>query len=538
MRGAGRRWAAIGAVAGSVLLAIAAGVTALLVLRARGAERSLQETLARVDAQTSSGYLSKAEYELRSAAVRDLGEHSWLRLLKRAHRLASATGRYALYAELSARAERSIPGSRPLREAALHARLRAGQAAAPAAGQWKGADPELQFLLAEAAQGRAPAAGPRLAPELEALLAAQASPEPGRLRTLAARWENESLLRDAGLLWMAGGEPAQAAAAFRELPDGKTARELRVAAAYDSGSWEQALALLEGDPQPAPESLLVRADLLLLLKRDEEAAGLYQEAIIRDPRFFWSAYLNLAGILTAQGQEVAARELYRKAYELFPESEAAAAAFAASLARAGADALAPLEKALTRFPDSLPLRWLLLEMERGQTGPRHYQAGLRKLFQEHPQSSELCRALASHLLGTGDPKGAWAVLGQYAGATPEAAWLQELRGLAKALEGQLGEGADWLRRSLESAPDGRVRCNLATVLQAGGDPQGAVRELMESCDELAGRPLLESQARSRLAEVLAAMGNRQAARREGAYALQLDPANTRALLILATLEAK
>jgi tetratricopeptide (TPR) repeat protein len=539
MRAGGRRWVAVGAVGGALILALAGAAAALFLLRARSAERSLQELLAEVDARIAGGYLSKAEYELESAAAGRLSERGWLRLLKRARQIASATGRYALLAELSGKAERSIPGSGALRQVSRYARLRAGLAAAPDPGQWAGADADLQFLLAEAAQARAPGRAQELAPELAALLeVVQAAPEPGRLSALASRWQDASLLLDAGLLWMAAGQTAQAAAAFARLPEGRTARELRLAAAYDSGAWEQALALAAEDPQPTTDLTLVRADLLRLLKRDPEAAGLYQEVIIRDPRFFWSPYLNLAGMLSEQGQPEAAGELYRKAWELFPDSEEAAAAYVENLARTGADAFAPLAKALERFPESLPLRWLLLEMEREQTGPHRYQAGLRELYEEHPQSPELCRALASHLLALGDAPGAWAVLEQYRGGDHEAAWALELRGLAKALEGKNAEAADWLRRSLESSANGRVRCNLAAVLASAGDQQEAQSELMKSCGELAGRPRLESQARSRLAESLLATGSRPAARREAAYALQLDPGNSRALLILATLEAR
>jgi len=76
------------------------------------------------------------------------------------------------------------------------------------------------------------------------------------------------------------------------------------------------------------------------------------------------------------------------------------------------------------------------------------------------------------------------------------------------------------------------------LLAAGGDSETAVRELMQASDELAGRPRLASQVRSRLAEELLGAGNRAAARRESAYALELDPANGRALLILRMLEAE
>ncbi|OHD70037.1 MAG: hypothetical protein A2V99_07660 [Spirochaetes bacterium RBG_16_67_19] len=374
---------------------------------------------------------------------------------------------------------------------------------------------------------------------MESLLSVGLRPAAGNLQALAERWKDEALLRDAGLAWMAEGEIGRAAAVFRALPDGPVARELRLGAAYDAGSWEEALALLEEEVQASPEMILMHADLLMLLAREREAAGLYQESIARDPKLFWSPYLNLGGILEADGQRETAGELYRRAYELFPESEAAATALLSSLLRAGQReaAFQVLERSLAVLPESLPLRWLLLELERGEGGGERYQAALRKLYAEHPQNAALGQALAVHLLGLADPAGAWAVLEEYQGPA-EQPWLLEARGLAKSLEGDLAAGADFLRRCLAAGGDGRARCNLAVILAAGGEMEAAAREFSQASGQLSDRPRLAAQARARLAELHLRLGNRAAARRESAYALELDPGNGRALLLLRTLEGE
>ena len=101
-----------------------------------------------------------------------------------------------------------------------------------------------------------------------------------------------------------------------------------------------------------------------------------------------------------------------------------------------------------------------------------------------------------------------------------------------------------LRGSLQARPDGRVRYNLATVLAAAGRPQEAIQELLLAAEELAppapraGDRRQAAQVRAKLAELFLQTGNRTAARRESAYALESDPANGRALLILRTLEAE
>ena len=162
---------------------------------------------------------------------------------------------------------------------------------------------------------------------------------------------------------------------------------------------------------------------------------------------------------------------------------------------------------------------------------------MRKLYAQHPQNAALGQALAVHLLGLADPAGAWAVLEEYQGPA-EQPWLLEARGLAKSLEGDLAAGADFLRRCLAAGGDGRARCNLAVILAAAGDTEAAAREFSQASGQLSARPRLASQARARLAEQLLRLGNRAAARRESVYALELDPGNGRALLLLRTLEGE
>jgi tetratricopeptide (TPR) repeat protein len=536
-----RVWRRFALLLAAVAVLAAAAVAGARLGGARRAQRSFRERILELDEQAGRGYLAKAEAGLRAAAASAASEQDWLRLLKRALPLAASRGDYAELAKLTRRAAERIPGSRPLARLSLYARLRAGEAGAVEPARKLAEDPDWQRLLAEAwAQEPGEAPPPEgLSPDLEKLLAAALRPDPESLRALAARWRDETLLRDAGLAWMAAGELGRAADAFRELPDGPVAQELRLAAAYDAGAWEEALGYLGEETQAPLERVLVRADLLALLGRDREAAGLYQEVIARDPRFFWSPYLNLGGILDGRGEHEAAAELYRRANEQFPESEAAATALLASLVRSGRTEAAyqELERALERFPESLPLRWLLLELGRRESSPERYLAGLRKLYAENPRNGLLCRTLAVHLLGLADPQGAWAVLEEYEGPTEET-WLLEARGLARALQGDLAGGAEFVERSLSSGGGGRARCNLAVILAARGETEAAVREFMQASDELAGLPRLASQARARLAEALHAGGNRAAARREASYALELDPGNGRALLLLRTLEAE
>jgi len=531
-----RRAALLAAVALAVL---AAGLAAARLGWGRREQAGLRERLREADELAGQGFLGKAQSVLQAAAASAAGEQDWLRLLKRSRAVAEATGDWGPFSALARRASGRLPGSEALSRLSLYGLLRAGASGPPQPPRGTDSSPGLQYLLAEAAVRGGRPAPVDLSPELESLLSARDSPGAETLEALAARWGEEGRERDAGLAWMAAGQTARAAAAFRRLPDGPLRRELLLGAAYDAGSWQEALSILEAEERPGPEQTLMRADLLLLLDREQEAAALYRQTIARHPELFWSPYLNLGGILAAAGQLPAAVELYRRAHELFPQSEEAATALLDGLARSGQreEAFRVLREALAAFPASMPLEWLLLEMQRADGGGPRYLAGLRGLYAENPGSAGLARTLAAHLLGLGDPAGAWAVLEEYRGPEEEP-WLLEARGLVRALQGDLPAAEDLLRRCLEAGGDGRARCNLAVVLQAAGSTEAAAGELLRASGQLAGRPRLAGQARARLAELLLAQENRAAARREAAYALELDPGNGRALLLLRTLEAE
>jgi tetratricopeptide (TPR) repeat protein len=170
------------------------------------------------------------------------------------------------------------------------------------------------------------------------------------------------------------------------------------------------------------------------------------------------------------------------------------------------------------------------------------------LFGEHPDSPLLCRVLAQQLLAAEDTAGAAAVLDRFqlpAGGAPPA-WLLELGGIAQALGGDYDRAAAMLSESLQRRKSWRTRYNLAIVYRGQGDPEKSVNELLQAADEL--RQASErgdiiarqrhSRIRSLAGELLLRMGKPDAARRESAYALQLDPSNGQALLVLRMLEGK
>jgi tetratricopeptide (TPR) repeat protein len=207
-----------------------------------------------------------------------------------------------------------------------------------------------------------------------------------------------------------------------------------------------------------------------------------------------------------------------------------------------------LEQLLRSDPDNISARFLLLQAAAQNLPGQRYQAGLWSLFNEHPDSPLACRVLAQQLLAAEDPLGAASVLDRFAlpAGGQALAWLSELKGVSAALLGDYTRAADLLGASLEQQESWRSRYNLAMVHRGQGELEKAVKELLQAADEFqraANRDSAisrqrHSKIRSMAAEVLLRMGNKDAARRESAYALELDPGNGQALLVLRMLEGE
>ena len=226
--GAGRRIASrttILAVAVAAVLAVALAGGRLL--GARRAERSFQEQhrgnrragRARLPGQgriqpAGRRFLGQKRAGLAAAAEEGLSASP---LRRAATRSCPASAR---------RASAAIPGSRLAAPA-----CRCTRACAPARHRRSGRravfprDPTSNTCWRRPRQLRQEPASPRTCPlSWKACSPPDSDRRPASLQALAARWQDEALLQDAGLAWMAAGDTGRAAAAFRELPDGPDAR--------------------------------------------------------------------------------------------------------------------------------------------------------------------------------------------------------------------------------------------------------------------------------------------------------------------------
>lgn len=553
-------------VALAVMVAAAAGAVGLAYLLRSGAvgarsaqgargggERVFRERLAEADYELSLGYRERAVESLSAALRAAASERSLLSVLKRARAVALASGDYAPLYRLSLAALERKAGSRRIGEVHLYAAARADSGGR--AGLWLSrlaGRRESEAVVAEAhLRGRTPAKGEldeeRLSEGMRALLALRDERDPRGLEAAGALHGDPRLWQDAALGWMLAGETERALGALGRAGDLAAAAEPGVFMAYDAGRDEQALALLQTRVLPAvkdrPDLAILRADLALLLGRRAEAETAYRNVLAGWPGYSWVPYLNLATLSEASGDRAAVEGLLARAHELFPESEEAALRYAVVL-EARQDrtaALGVVEAYLERSPDSAAAALRLLELRGTAATPAVYTAGLWDLLRRHPEDERLCRPLSLYLMGLRDYDGAAAALAEHDRAASGAgkAWVQEYRGVLSALQGDYAEATAALTRSIEAQATWRRHYNLAVVHAAAGRAQAAVESLRQA-EELLPDAREGGAARAAIrafvAEQLMALHDIQGARRECEYALDLDPVNHRARLVMRILE--
>jgi tetratricopeptide (TPR) repeat protein len=522
----------------------------------RSAKLLYERELAQVDRDLSLGYFETAADGIGKALRQARSELSFLRLLKRANKIARGAGDFSLLHSVAKRAVEALPGSRKLRLIFVYSllRMKGEPSAIVDLERFVKDSMDSQSLIAEAAlRGWSPPDSIRkLDPQLQAMLAIVQLKDPLRLQEQGVTRSDGRIALDAALLWMKQGDVQRADMAVGGEWAVPVPLEPRALIALDAGKYEDCVALIDRLPGSGGrfDLQLIKADALRALKREQEAAALYQQVISGDAQFSWTPYLNLARIADHSGEKSAAGELRRRAFELFPDSEAVLLEYGCSLYQAGQidSALRLLERLSEQDPQNVSARYILLQAAAQSLPAQRYQAHLWSLFGEHPDSPLLCRVLAQQLLAADDAAGAAAVLDRFqlpAGGSPPA-WLLELRGLTRALRGDYDRAAGMLSESLARRKSWRTRYNLAIVYRGQGNLEKSVSELLQAGDELRQASeqgdIIAKQRHSRIrslaGELMLRMGKNDAARRESAYALELDPGNGQALLVLRMLEGK
>ena len=149
------------------------------------------------------------------------------------------------------------------------------------------------------------------------------------------------------------------------------------------------------------------------------------------------------------------------------------------------------------------------------------------------QTGSLLVARIVEQLERGDIAGAEAQARKLRAAVPDDAELARLHGVALFMLGRGGEARGAFEQALRLAPGSvEARSNLAGVLQADGDTEGAVALLEQAVRDRPGDPAL----RNNLANALRATGDDERACTEYLAALAIAPDNFNAIVNLAATE--
>ncbi len=381
----------------------------------------------------------QAETRLRNAAEIAIGEASWLRVLKRAHRIDELRDdrSAALLHDLAVWAASAEPEFESLQAVAVEAEIRSGEyeRAAERATQELLSD-RFSDLVAEAviAAGAYPA-DPSGA-ELEAMhpltrLVAAETPE----RHLQAFeiTEDTRFVVNAALLFLARGNPARAMQVLEGVELEPEARLVEALVAYELGEYDRARAELARLPGPvaveAP-ALLLLAELELRAGRHDEAVRLYQELQTTDPDYAPTAWYNHAALTDDSEQRL---ELLAEGLQRFPEDLRLIAAYV----HGGGDAEAVLGGA------EAPYRALLRFHARQQQHGSGVTAvsELWDLHNEYPDNSEIAAALARKLVAVRDHAGLERLVQRFA-EREDANWARQYEGALAHRRGEFASAAE------------------------------------------------------------------------------------------------
>ncbi len=551
-----------------LLILILAGTTGAFLIfrlsRARG-ELTFQTYLQRVDSYLAGGHADSALRSLREASGLARGGHAILSVCKRAYRIALQAGDMSVLSAFAASGLKKIPDSPELLFFAAYAALRSDRPrAALGILNGKRTTAELTMLKAEAVWRTGEMSlMPSEAGELGAYAKAVAAPTVDLYEGLWRETGDERLLVDAALMHMRDGAPQRALSLGRQGLQQPRHDRMMAHIAYDAGDYDLAIErlrkfLLSGGG--IPEERLMLADLYGLTHDYSRAGQLYRELVSNNP--LPAAYLNLAYIYTLEGLPLDALAVLEDGYARFPENERLAVELARKIRRSGdpadagpadrppgraaspgaqnalAEARDILTRHLTEHPDSQAAAILLLDMNWAGLLPRHYKARLWEIHNRAPQNALLSRHISWYLMGFEDIESVELVLDSFerSGGETSLSWYRHMRALVHALRGEYSQSLASFEASLAIEESCATRYNRSQLLRALGDRKGAGEDLQAAAATCGEDPRMGSIVYARMAEDLFQDGNMEGAWRQLQHALELNPENDRARLLVKQLE--
>jgi tetratricopeptide (TPR) repeat protein len=264
-----------------------------------------------------------------------------------------------------------------------------------------------------------------------------------------------------------------------------------------------------------------------------------------ETRWATAASLNLAWILHQAGQAEEALSVLRNARLRNPDDGRIPIELSKRLSALGDldEAVRVLREFLESAVNNSTVRLHLAGMLRQPRSSRYHQNELWILFNEDPVNGRLCRYMFWYLAGLRDYEGAALVLKRYgeAGGQTDSAWYLHLEALVKAIQGDLERALALLSTSIDLRQDSGPLYNRGVIRMRQGQWDEAEADLWHAFElekRTSDRDSVKSRIRVALGELFLQKGNLSAAYRELKYALEMDPSNGRAVVLLKELEKK
>jgi tetratricopeptide (TPR) repeat protein len=270
--------------AGIAVLSLLLVLTLVFIFQEKKKSSLQQENLElqRIDELLSGGYGEDASRAVRDLAKKDLSAVSYIRLLKRAYRLAAFEGNQELLFETAEKAYQKYPSGRGIAAVYIYTLLRRGEHeramrilndAELDEERWKSLIREVRLY---GTSERAVSGTKREREEGLARLSRESGAE--RFLELYKQTGSIGFLQDAVLLLL---EEGKVEAAYRLASDKALPQRLLFYISYDAGDWPRALHILTEHPRifPSGEGAFLRADVLMRMERYGEAADIYRAVL-------------------------------------------------------------------------------------------------------------------------------------------------------------------------------------------------------------------------------------------------------------------
>ena len=382
--------------------------------------------------------------------------------------------------------------------------------------------------------------------------------------------DSDTLIPRIALIMVERKESAKVISEFKELrlstPEADSNLRGIVTIAYaDQRQYPQAEAHLQGATMNTATVQLARAQLLLAKGKKAEAIAALDSSLA-DANASWWTLRALSRLEQATGNQEAAFELMRRAYEAVPWHQPVMGEYAEFLVGAGKldeavairdrlrkvapryywtnyvdalilarqgrqeDSLAAALQVLAAAPDHLPATLLAAQAELQKGDVMMAGTRLKKIAAQNPYSLPTLRLLAQAHLRQGQAAEAAEVIARGLGAAPNDPTLLSLRADGEVMRGASGAAMATLERLSAGAPDNPAYLLRLAQLKARSGDQAAARKLLDQATETGrNNPLIRDQ----LVAIAMDMGDLPHIRQLAEYAVKSHPQDPASHLTLA-----